>query len=96
MTASSRRTFIRNASTSGVAVGLAAVSPALLGSPASAAAHGAAAPAPASGKAHQGPFVAYVKNAKAGEIAVLVGEREVVHHDKDLATRLAQVAATGS
>jgi hypothetical protein len=40
--------------------------------------------------------VAYVKNAKAGEIAVMVGEHEVVHQDKDLATRLAQVAATSS
>jgi hypothetical protein len=95
MTASSRRTFIRNASTSGAAVGLAAVSPALLGTAASARADGRTCTATAA-PAHQGPFVAYVKNAKAGEIAVMVGEHEVVHQDKDLATRLAQVAATSS
>jgi len=95
MTASSRRTFIRQASTGGTALGLAAVSPVLLGA-ASARANGRTPAAATSGPTHQGPFVAYVKDAKAGEIAVMVGEREVVHHDKDLATRLAQVAATSS
>ncbi len=43
--------------------------------------------------AHDGPFVAWVKDAKSGEIAVLVGEHEVVHRDLRLATRLAQIAA---
>ena len=47
----------------------------------------------AAGPAHDGPFTVWVKNVRTGEIAVLVGESEVVHHDKALATKLAQIAA---
>lgn len=46
----------------------------------------------AAGPAHAGPFMAWVKDATAGEIAVLVGEHEVLHHDRKLAARLAQIA----
>jgi hypothetical protein len=38
-----------------------------------------------------GPLVAYVRDARAGEVAVLAGEREVVVHDRDLAARIANV-----
>jgi hypothetical protein len=38
-----------------------------------------------------GPLVAYVRDARAGEVAVLAGEREVVVHDHDLAARIAHV-----
>lgn len=46
-----------------------------------------------SGAVHGGPFVAWVKDAQSGEIAVMVGEHEVVHHDRQLAASLARIAA---
>jgi nitrous oxide reductase len=39
-----------------------------------------------------GPLVAHVRDARTGEIAVMVGEREVVVHDRALAARLARIA----
>ncbi len=45
------------------------------------------------GPAHDGSFAVWVKDAKAGEIAVLVGESEVVYKDEALAKRLARIAA---
>ena len=86
MSGYSRRNFLKTASVSAAAVGAAAAVPIALAGPADAAAP--------SGPAHAGPFVAWVKDAKTGEIAVLVGETEVIHHDKALARRLAQIAAT--
>ena len=41
------------------------------------------------------PLVAYVRDARTGEIAVLLGDREVVVHDKDLAARIARAAHGG-
>ena len=46
-----------------------------------------------SAPAHEGAFVAWVKDPAAGQIAVLVGQQELVYTDKKLAKRLAQVAA---
>ncbi|PZS17706.1 MAG: hypothetical protein DLM57_07845 [Pseudonocardiales bacterium] len=82
----SRRKFLKHASLGAAVVGAAAVTPALMGAQAD------AEPLPA-GAAHDGPFVAWVKDAKAGTISVLVGKHEVVHTDRKLATRLAQIAA---
>jgi hypothetical protein len=36
--------------------------------------------------------VAYVKNPASGEISVMVGEREVIVHDRKLAARLSRAA----
>ena len=36
--------------------------------------------------------VAYVRNHRSGEVRLMVGEREVVVHDKDLATRILNAA----
>jgi hypothetical protein len=49
--------------------------------------------AESSAPAHDGAFVAWVKNPQAGEIAVLVGDRELTVRDRKLAKRLAQAAA---
>lgn len=38
------------------------------------------------------PLVAYVRDAHTGEVAVMVGEREVVVHDPELAARIARAA----
>ena len=77
----SRRHFLKFA---GVAAGAAAVVPAL---------GMTGADAESSAPAHDGAFVAWVKDPKAGEIAVLVGERELTVRDRKLAKRLAQAAA---
>jgi hypothetical protein len=79
----SRRTFLKTGAVGAAALGAAAVvSTPTLGH--------AAVP---SGPAHEGPFVAWVKDAKAGEISVMVGEQVVVHKDVQLAKQLAQIAA---
>lgn len=98
MTDQSRRKFLKATSIGGTAAGAAVVLPRLSAQPARAAqAQTATASASVTtaeaGAAHAGPFVAYVKNAKTGEIAVMAGENEVVHYDPQLAARLAQVAA---
>lgn len=82
----SRRIFLKHASLSTVVVGAAVVTPALLG------AGDASAAGLRAGPSHVGPFMAYVDDARAGDIVVMVGEREIVHHDPDLAARLAQIA----
>jgi len=38
--------------------------------------------------------VAYVHDLSKGEIHVMVGTRQVIHHDKTLAAHLARVAQT--
>ncbi len=43
-------------------------------------------------KAATHPLVAFVRNARTGEVAVLEGEREVVVHDRALAARIARAA----
>ncbi len=45
------------------------------------------------GPQHGGPFVAWVKDVKEGEVAVMVGEQTIVHKDANLAKQLAQIAA---
>jgi hypothetical protein len=37
-------------------------------------------------------LVAYVRDAHTGEVAVMVGDREVVVHDRELAARIARAA----
>jgi hypothetical protein len=79
----SRRTFLKQASVGAAVVGAVAATPGFLGS-----AH-----AEPIGPMHDGPFVAWVKDAKSGVIAVMVGEREVLHQDRELAAQLARIAA---
>jgi anaerobic selenocysteine-containing dehydrogenase len=81
MTARSRRTFLKLGA---VTAAGAAVAPGFAGS---AGAEESSAPA------HDGAFVAWVKDPRAGEIAVLVGDRELTVRDRPLAKRLAQAAA---
>jgi hypothetical protein len=38
------------------------------------------------------PMVAYVRNASKGEIALMVGEREVSYHDSEVVARLIKAA----
>lgn len=79
--AASRRTFL---ALSGVAATAAASAPLAAGA---ALATGAAA-TPARGRPGGDPLVAYVADASSGEVALMVGEREVVVHDRELVARL--------
>jgi hypothetical protein len=46
---------------------------------------------PAASSARE-PVVAYVENHRSGTVQLMVGEREVVVHDRDLATRILNAA----
>lgn len=39
-----------------------------------------------------GLMMVYIRDAAKGEVGVLVGEREIVHHDPDLVSRLLSAA----
>jgi hypothetical protein len=92
---SSRRTFLRHASLGTAALGATVLAPTALSQAASS--HRAPARAAADDDTqHEGPLMAYVKNPRTGEIAVMVGEREVVHHDAQLAARLSRIASAKS
>lgn len=41
------------------------------------------------------PLLAYIRDAASGELVVLVGAREVVHHDRVLTARLVALAREG-
>ncbi len=94
MSEHSRRHFIRNASIGAAAVGATAVIPAMTS--ADAATPDRTPDSTAGTAAHDGPFTVWVTDAKTGEIAVLVGEQKVVHHDKALAAKLARIAGRGA
>jgi hypothetical protein len=59
---------------------------------------GAVIPSPRPGSSRAGsagsePIVAYLGRGRRGEVRLLVGGREIVHHDADLARRLRAAAA---
>lgn len=96
MTDRSRRGFLKSASIGGAVAGAAVLLPrpfAQAAVPAQAV-PGAEAPTTGpAGPAVTGPLVAYVKDATSGQIAVMHGEREIVHQDRALAASLARIAA---
>ena len=94
MSEHSRRNFLKTASVGAVAVGAVAVAP----SAASAATTSSTDDAHPldKGAAHDGSFTVWVKNANTGQLAVMVGESEVVYTDRKLAKRLARIAARGN
>jgi hypothetical protein len=53
----------------------------------------AAAQAPAGAVKASGPLVAYVRDVRGGAVSIMVGDREVVVHDRDLVARLAGLSA---
>jgi hypothetical protein len=78
----SRRNFLRTASIGTAAVGVATVLP--FGS--------SSADAATSAPTYDGAFAVWVADAKNGDVAFLVGEREVTRRDPALARRLATIA----
>jgi len=89
----SRRTFMKRSAVAGAGavalsgIGGASGAAAAIASPkrAKAAEHGEVKPA-------EEPVVAYVRKGSSGEVRVMVGEREVVHRDRDLARRILRAA----
>ncbi len=83
-----RRGFITRTSAGMATIGALATVPGLAGAQAAPAAqeqdHTAA--------AQQEPLVAHVRNSVTGEIAVFVGTREVIMHDRALVRRLMRAA----
>jgi hypothetical protein len=88
MTEQSRRTFLRGAGVAAATVAAASVVPAV--AVAATRAAGDANHIPSEAKTDS--LVAYVKDAKSGEISVMSGDREVLVTDRDLAQRLARIA----
>ncbi|HWE61142.1 MAG TPA: twin-arginine translocation signal domain-containing protein [Chloroflexota bacterium] len=83
-----RRGFIKHASVGAATVGALSTLPTL------ATAHAARGIA-ASDRGHAGlhePLAAVVRDVRTGEIALLIGTREVIVHDPDLAMRLVKAA----
>jgi hypothetical protein len=80
MSETSRRKFLAAAGV-GAAAGTVAI-----------AAGGGAAAATARPGAAREPVLAVVPDHRSGEVRLLVGEREVVVHDRDLATRIRNAA----
>jgi 3-hydroxyisobutyrate dehydrogenase-like beta-hydroxyacid dehydrogenase len=82
MNSSSRRRFLGVAGAGAAVVGLTAAAP------------GVAFASPTARSRHSAdePVVAYVGDAGSGELTLLVGEREVVVHDRDLVNRLLNAA----
>jgi hypothetical protein len=82
-----RHTFIKKTSAGAATLGAAAAVPGL------ASAHTIPGAHPATAAARlQGPLVAHVRNAATGEVALLVGTREIIVHDHDLVKRLIKAA----
>ncbi len=97
MVAQSRRRFLQFGSLGAVAVG-AALTPgmasgAAAAEPVAARQPNAAGMPVAAGSLPDGPFMAYVKDHRSGEVVVMIGEREVVYRDPELAGRLARIAS---
>lgn len=83
MTPSSRRTLLKSAAAGAAAIGLVGASRGLTGS---------ATAARGSIETSSEPLVAYVSDARKGEIVVMVGTREIVRRDAALVARLVAIA----
>lgn len=93
MNETSRRRFLITAGAGAAVAAAATAGVARSGGPAAAAAGGAAGAAATLPKGAEGPLVAYVHDVRAGTVAVMVGETEVVVTDHALVSRLLAVRA---
>ena len=83
-----RRVFIGKTSAGAAALGALAATPGLVGS-----AHASSRPHAAALAAKlDGPLMAHVRNIATGEIALMVGTREVIIRDHELVARLVKAA----
>jgi hypothetical protein len=83
-----RRGFIRKTSVGAATLGALVAVPRLAEVDAAPQPHAAGGPT----AGHHEPLLAHVRNRASGEIALLVGTREVVIHDRELVMRLVKAA----
>jgi len=83
MTRTSRRTILKSAAAGAAAIGLVGASRGLAGSSST---------TKGSIGTSSEPLVAYVSDARRGEIVVMVGTREIVRRDAGLVARLVAIA----
>jgi hypothetical protein len=83
-----RRSFIKQASATAATVGAIATLPTIANAHAST----TLSPSEVSTAAAHGPIIAHIRNLDLGEIALLVGEREIVIRDRVLVRRLVKAA----
>jgi len=86
MTRNSRRALLKSAAAGAAAIGLVGAGRGLSGS----------AVAKGSIESSSEPLVAYVSNARKGEVVVMVGTREIVRRDSVLVARLVAIAKEAS
>jgi hypothetical protein len=91
MSESTRRTFLLASGAGAAAVGMAAAIPGVAAGQAA-----AQKVAPATLPEDATDLVAHVADPHSGTLTLLVGEREVVVHDRDLVARLARYAGRGA
>ena len=77
-----RRGFMRQASVSAASAGVLATVPSL------GITHAAASESALELSAHDGPLAAHVRNVATGEIAIYVGTRQIIIHDREIVARL--------
>ncbi len=87
MSEATRRVFLSTSAVGAAAVGVAAVTPTL-----SAVAGSTENAESAAGRA-SGSLLAFVGDVSAGEVSLMVGEQEVVVHDRELVSRLLRALA---
>lgn len=83
MTRNSRRTLLKSAAAGAAAIGLVGAAHGLTGS---------ATAAKGSIETSSAPLVAYVSDARKGEIVVMIGTHEIVRRDAALVARLVAIA----
>lgn len=83
MSQATRRGFLAAAGVGAAAVGVASLAPAAFAS--------TGAPVH-EGNGTKEPLVAYLRDVRSGELSIMVGERETVVHDRDLAARISRAA----
>ena len=88
MTDLNRRSFLKQTSLGAATLGLLSSLPALTAIPDSPQATKAEVPA----AAFNGSMIAHVGDVATGEVALLVGAREIVFHDPELVARLMKAA----
>lgn len=84
MSESTRRSFLIASGACAAAVGMAAATPGVAG---------ARTPAPVTLPPDATDLVAHIADPGSGTLTLLVGEREVIVHDRDLVARLARHAS---
>lgn len=92
MSDSTRRTFLLVTGAGAAAASVASIAAPAAAAPAKASATQADRSTESGPAPDAPPLVAYVQDAQSGAVALMVGEREVIVHDRELVGRLTRAA----